>query len=146
MLEGFGIGDPAATARGVITGALVQRFGVREMNRGQFHPATDDPTALAAAYRGIDLVVDVRTLDWGLIAGRDDRQWLKYDARLRLIDGRTGAVLAEATCSNPEPRSDIDQPPVFLAWTYDAGALLKQELWATSNRCISAYLSGALRM
>jgi hypothetical protein len=143
-LRASGFGDPAATARPFLVTALARRFAVREMNRGTFATVAEEPAAIARDYPGADLIVDVRTLKWGLITRRDDRLWLQYVGRFRLIDGRSGSVLAEGTCANPEPRGDSEQPPVYLEWTFDGGAKLKQELWATANRCVGEYLTRVL--
>ena len=123
--------DPAKVAKPFVLDGLTQRFRLTEVARGP-----------AAA----DLIVELKTVEWGLLATRDDRYWLSYVGTLRLLDGQTGIVLAEGTCANPAPRSDTDQPPVALAWAFEGGALLQQELWKTANRCADDYLSRVLRI
>jgi hypothetical protein len=61
--------DPATAARPFIVGALIQRFGLREMNRGEFVTAAATPEALASDYRDVDLIVDTRTVDWSMKRG-----------------------------------------------------------------------------
>ena len=138
--------DPSTAAGTFIVNALVQRFGLRETDRGEVVTVAATPEALANDYRGVDLILDIRTIDWGLLANRDNRLRLAYVGTFRLIDGRTGAVLAEETCSNPEPRSDTEQPPVLEAWVFEGAALLRQELWATATRCADDFISRVLRI
>lgn len=123
--------DPATVAKPFVMDGLTQRFGLSEVPRGA-----------ATA----DLTVELKTAKWGLIATRDDRYWLSYVGTLRLIDGRTGNVLAEGTCANPAPRSDAEQLPAALAWAFEGAAMLQQELWKTANRCADDYLSRVLRI
>jgi hypothetical protein len=125
-LESF---DPANLGRPFILAGMAQRFPVQD-----------------ADARGSDLIIDLRTVRWGLTANRDDRFWLEYVGTLRVLDARSGAVLAEGTCATPEPRSDADQPPSVLAWGLNGSALLKQELWNIANRCADDYLARVLRV
>ncbi len=146
MLRDAGFEDPAALVRAFILPRVVQRLGLQEIDPGSSVTAATAPEAVAAAYRGADLVVDVRTEKWGLGATRTNRLWLEYVGTLRLIDGRTGAVLAEGSCTNPEPASDDLENLAFLAWAFEGGARLKQELWSTANRCADELLARVLRL
>jgi|HubBroStandDraft_2_1064218.scaffolds.fasta_scaffold120028_2 hypothetical protein len=145
-LREAGVEDPAAVVRGILVSALVQHLGLKESNRGPFFTTATAPEAIAGDYRGADLVVDFRTVRWGLRATRSNHLWLDYLGRLRLIDGRSGAVVAEGSCSTPGPDSDEVEPPVYLAWAFEDGAMLKGELWHTANRCADDFLARVLRL
>ena len=122
--------DPAEMSGAFVVDALKQQLNL------QVQP---DPSAA-------DLLVQLRTLKWGLLANRENALWLQYEGTLRLLDRRTGAVLAEGSCSNPPPRSDTEQPPVYMAWVFEDGALLKQELWKIANRCADEYITRVLAL
>jgi hypothetical protein len=125
-MEGF---DPANIGRPLVLAGLVQRFGLRRVDQAE-----------------ADVIIDLRTVQWGLTANRDNNYWLDYVGTLRVIDGRTGAVLAEGTCTSPAPRSDADQPPSLLAWGLDGAGLLRRELWKTADRCAADYLTRVLKL
>lgn len=55
----------------------------------------------------VDLILDVRTLKWGLIATRDNRLWFQCLRRFRLIDGRNGSLLAECLTGVLAIRADV---------------------------------------
>lgn len=66
-------------------------------------------------------------------------QWTKYrvmyTARVRLIDGKTGALMAQHLCK-VEP-TDAKNPPTNDALRADHAALLKQYLHKAADTCVS---------
>ncbi|HEY5089040.1 MAG TPA: hypothetical protein VIK30_03680 [Polyangia bacterium] len=145
-LRAMGVEDPAVMVRGLVVAALVQRLGLPESDTRSFVTAAPTPEAMVSEHRGVDLIIDVRTARWGLRSTREyNSLYLDYVGTLRLIDGRSGAVLAEGSCSTPGPGSD-DQFPVLAPENLADGWLLKQELWVAANRCANHYLARVLRL
>ena len=141
----MGIEDPASMVRGVVFGALVQRLGVLSANTRSFATAAEKPEAVASDAHGADLILDVRTTRWGIRVTRAyNALWLEYVGTMRLINGRTGAVLAEGSCSTPGPGADDELPP--LQPQIGDGFQLKQELWVIATRCTDKYLTRVLRL
>jgi hypothetical protein len=100
--------------------------------------ATDDnPSSLVKAYPGADLILDVKTLNWMYLYYPS--QWSKYHvmymARVRLIDGKTGALVAQHLCK-VDP-TDPKNPPTSDALRADHAALLKQSLHKAADTCVS---------
>jgi hypothetical protein len=146
-LAAMGVADPAVIVRGLVFGPLVQRLGVPQTNTRSYATAAQTPEAVASDARRADLIIDVRTTRWGIRVTRESNAlWLEYLGTMRLIDGRSGAVLAEGTCATPGPGSDDEFPALQTENLATDAWLLKQELWVLANRCATRYLTRVLRL
>jgi hypothetical protein len=109
--------------------------------------ATDDnPASLVKTYPGADVILDVKTINW--MYNYYPSQWGKYHvtyaARVRLIDGKTGALVAQHLCKI-DP-TDPNDPPTNDALRADHAALLKQFLHKAANSCVNDVEQHALRV
>ena len=109
--------------------------------------ATDDnPSSLVKVYPGADVILDVKTVNW--MYSYYPTQWGKYHvtyiARVRVIDGKTGALIAQHLCK-VEP-TDPNDPPTNDALRADHAALLKQFLHKAADTCVSDVEQQALRV
>ncbi|MHA6206266.1 hypothetical protein ACXU4B_17700 [Dyella soli] len=106
----------------------------------------DNPSSLVKIYPGADVILDVKTINW--MYNYYPTNWGKYHvmytARVRLIDGKTGALVAQHMCK-VDP-TDPNDPPSNDALRADHAALLKQFLHKAANTCISDVEQQALRV
>ncbi|WP_156171438.1 hypothetical protein [Dyella japonica] len=109
--------------------------------------ATDDnPASLVKIYPGADVILDVKTINW--MYNYYPSQWGKYHvnyaARVRLIDGKTGALVAQHLCKI-DP-TDPNDPPTNDALRANHAALLKEFLHKAASSCVSDVEQQALRV
>jgi hypothetical protein len=129
--------DPAVAISERLAEGLAKRFSLRVLPvDGSLTQATT-PRELAARYRDADLVLDVRTSNWGFHPTAVEHYGATYDGTLRLIDARTGSVLAEGLCSqHPVPTSD---GPTYDELLANDAALLKRMLGSIAESCSDDY-------
>ncbi|HEX9982924.1 MAG TPA: hypothetical protein VGF69_06655 [Thermoanaerobaculia bacterium] len=94
------------------------------------------PAELARQYTGSDLLLDIQTVNWSF--GYFPSDWnnyrVIYNAKLRLIDTKSGKLLAAGFCSSiPDKSADAPSHDELLA---DNAARLKQELTEAADHCI----------
>jgi hypothetical protein len=103
-----GIHDPATTMRIDIGKAMAKRFSIEVVDS-----ANGETTAPAGNWHAegdrlaADLVLDIRTTDWGVVPTRFRHYGAKYTGTLTLTDLRSGKILARSNCDgypvdNPE--------------------------------------------
>jgi len=140
------IQDPAIEISEHIANNLVEKRSA-SMLTAQHPVATDDsPASLVRTYPGADIILDVKTINWMYVYYPS--QWSKYRvmyaARVRLIDGKTGALVAQHMCK-VDP-TDPNNPPTVDALRADHAALLKQFLHKAADTCVSDAEQHALRV
>jgi len=100
--------------------------------------ADDKPATLVKIYPGADLILDVKTINW--MYNYYPTQWGKYHVnyavRLRLLNGRTGDLIAQQLCKT-DP-TDPANPPSLDGLRADHAALLKQLLHKAADTCIKS--------
>jgi hypothetical protein len=134
--------DPAIRMRATLLDPLAKRFALQVVDRGAFATRRTAPADLAADYRGADLILDVRTTEWGIMSFGSGNYGIGYDGTLRLIDARSGQILAEGICTS-HPISDQPGPDAKQLMA-DHGALLKSTLEAVTGDCIEDYRTRVL--
>lgn len=97
------------------------------------------PAELAKAYPDADVLLDVQTVNWSF--GYFPTDWnsyrVMYSAKVRVIDTKRRKLLAEGFCSRvPEHADNAPSHDQLLA---DRAAVLKQELAAAADHCISTF-------
>ncbi|HVJ46692.1 MAG TPA: hypothetical protein VM511_09930 [Luteolibacter sp.] len=98
--------DPAAVVSKDLTPGMAKHYGMK--SSGSRFVSVDKPQEIAKACSGVDYVLDVRTLFWqfGYRPFRLGTYWVTHNQQLRLIDCRTGKVVAEGYFSwNPSDES-----------------------------------------
>ena len=133
--------DPAQHIGVALTGALGARFGAK-LNAPRTQISTDDAAEVAKSAAGSDLVLDVRTINWGFVYF--PTSWSKYrvmyTARTRLIDAKKGQVVAEAGCAAPVA-DNADAAPTYEEMLADGAARLKKELAHAAEFCAGEFAS-----
>jgi hypothetical protein len=146
LLREHGIVDPARSLSQRLSKHLQHRYALKIAPQS-LAIQDDDPKQIAATYPSADLIIDLKTSDWGLepLSRRSNGYRVKYIADLRIIDakfihhidGKKGIVIAKGTCRRiPDETPDAPTYDQFL----DNGALLlKKELAAAEQFCFEAF-------
>lgn len=132
--------DPAERIGSALSAALAAKFGART-NAPRTALSTDE-AAETAKRASSDLVLDVRTINWGFVYF--PTSWSKYrvmyTARTRLIDAKKGQVLAEAGCAAPLAEN-AESAPTYDELLAEGAARLKTELSRATDFCASEFAS-----
>jgi hypothetical protein len=106
----------------------------------------DDVSALVASGQVGDYVLDVKTLNW--MFGYYPTNWsgyrVMYTARLRLIDTKTSAVVAETACKSTQGNDAT--PPSKDQLLENKAALLKELLGKAAVECVDTLAKDALML
>ena len=145
------IADPAFTIARELGNTLLRRYGLRP-SPVVLAAVDDDPTRISAVDPTADLVLDVWTDAWGLepFDFNDPRYKVGYRVNLRLIDakvvrpidGKSGAVIAEGTCTHLS--EDTPRAPTYDQLLADHADRLKNELAAAARFCVKDFRSKIL--
>jgi hypothetical protein len=140
--------DPAVRMRAKLAVALAKRFALKIVTRDTFVTRAHQPYELVRDYPGADLVLDIRTAQWGITRvtlgnpTNADHFAGMYSGTLRLVDARSKTVIAEATCESVP----VDSQDMF---TFDDllkndGAQLRNEITSAADYCIDDYTKRVL--
>jgi hypothetical protein len=130
------VDDPADAIAAGISQALAANHGARVVSP-RIAVDGDDPKQIATAAKGkARFVVDVQTYNWSLIYFPTDWTHYRviYNAKARLIDVETSAVVAEGGCKNMAETNA--NAPTYIELTGDDAALLKKQLGQYAGACI----------
>jgi hypothetical protein len=145
LVKQEGIADPAVAVSDALGKRLAQRYRLTPKPAGM-EAKSDNVGELAQTYAGSDLLLDVKTQAWGFVYYPTD--WshyrIMYNARLRLIDLKTKAVLAEGTCVlAPEKTADS---PTYEELLAQNAARLKREFAGAETACIDKFATQTLKL
>jgi hypothetical protein len=137
LRRGTPLADPALKIRASLLEGMARRFSLQIANSGPLEPNATSPAGLATHYKGIDLILDVRTSDWGLRSFGAGNYGVSYDGTLTLVDGRTGQIVAQGICtSHPVTLSD---GPSRQKLTAEDATLMRETVAAITNECVEDY-------
>ncbi|HXP01171.1 MAG TPA: hypothetical protein VN813_11745 [Luteibacter sp.] len=146
MVKNENIDDPAIEISQRLASDMAARHASTVLPVSDTVATDDNPSSLVKTYPGADVILDVRTMYW--MYSYYPNKWSKYRvmyaARVRLIDGKTGALLAQQMC-NVEP-TDPENAPTHDALRADHAALVKQFLHKAADTCVSDVEQQALRV
>jgi hypothetical protein len=137
LRRGRPLTDPALTIRERLLEGMAKRFSLQIVNSGTSETSANSPGELAANYRGVDLILAVRTSDWGIRAVGGGNYGAAYDGEVTLVDGRSGELLARGFCSN-HPVS-LSGGPGLNSLVEDEAALLHDTIAGITNECVEDY-------
>ena len=139
IVKNDGIQDPAIDISHQLAEELVKRDADTILSSPAVVAANDNPAILVKTYPGADLIIDVKTIQWmyAYYPSKWQKYHVNYAARVRLLDGSTGALVAQQLCKI-DP-TDPSNPPSGDALTADQGALLKQLLKEAGNTCVKNF-------
>lgn len=131
----YGLDDPAIGVRDAVLDALAFETGVTRAPTDVPEPADDRVDTLVASAGREGWLLDVQTLQWGLVV--DDTLWTRYrvslGARARLIDLARGRVAWQGFCDATEP--DAPSGSTIPELTARDAEPLKTRLAAAAQRC-----------
>lgn len=138
--------DPAIAITQELLATLEIRNGIKPVPGGLLVADGVKPADIAYASRGrARFMLDVETVEWGLSTFSIDwfHYQLHYEAKARLIDVASGAVVATGVCKDVP--DDKDSAPNFDQLMINNAALLKEKLAVATRECIATLKSGMLR-
>jgi ABC-type uncharacterized transport system auxiliary subunit len=146
MVKQDQIQDPAIHIGQRLSDDLVKTQGVTVLPSNGAVASNDDAATLIKTYPGADLLLDVKTYGWSYIYY--PTKWgsyrVNYDANVRLLDGKSGEVIAQQTCKI-DP-TDPNNPPSLDALRANQSALLKQLLGKAADVCVGEVEEHVLKM
>lgn len=135
MIVRGGIVDPALAISQELARGLSETHGVKVVSAGEHVPVKISPRGLSQIYSTHDFVLDVKTTRWGSIYFVSDWNSYRvfYAAHARLIDAKSGRIVAEVLCRHLPEYEDTNK-----AYSYDdleSGVGLRKALDESANYC-----------
>jgi hypothetical protein len=137
MLEQNKIVDPASQIGDEFGQALTEKYEVKVSGLNRPEVDFEDIDRLVKYYQEGDIILDVKTLDWGIGFQMPAGYWLTYHARLRLIDRASQKILAQERCSRP--RESLGGATSFDEIRENEAAALKQALLDAVRACTAYF-------
>jgi hypothetical protein len=132
-----GVADPADTLVTALMPRMAKRFSLEILDSGKAQTRGISAKDLSREYGKADLVLDVRTHQWGFAPTSIGRYGMRYEGSLQLVDTRNQAVIAQGTCMY-QSGEDPDAPTYDEMMANDA-AVLRASLSAMVNYCLDDY-------
>lgn len=140
------IPDPAIVIGQRLANDLAAKEGASIVSGPTPMAMSDQPATLLKTYAGTDIILDVKTLSW--MYSYYPTKWQTYHvfyvARVRLLDGHTGSLIAQQLCK-VDP-TDPKNPPSLDQLQADDGAMLKAFLGKAADTCVNTVEQQALRV
>jgi hypothetical protein len=147
IIREHAVEDPALRTGQELAVSLAARHGLRLLTADPPVAQSDDVGALLQAYGEADLILDIKTINWMFIYFPSD--WdnyrILYSARLRVIDRRQKAVLAEGFCVYKPEYADTNQAPTREALIGNNAEGLKRELLKAADYCTTFFRTSTFR-
>ena len=140
------IQDSAYEIAEEIARLMASHHGIKYVGITSSVISEDDVSLISAEYKSFPLVLDLKTLNWGLLyfSPSSDRYRVFYLARLRLIDTSSKNVIAEGLCrSVPELTDDA---PSYEELLESGAGRLKTEIDKALRFCVAELSSKSLGM
>jgi hypothetical protein len=137
LAEEDGIVDPATTIGAELADALSSRLRLQQISGADISSRAPRGAQLATASERADLVLEIRTSEWGFKGGRLNGYQVVYQGALRLVDGRSGKVIALAVCALPRRSMPPATTPDDLF--ANGSRLLKDRLQAATQFCVEDF-------
>jgi hypothetical protein len=131
------IPDPAVRIGNQLANDLAQNQGVILVPSSGLVAPSGGSADLLKTYPGADLWLDVKTYAWSYMYY--PTKWATYHvfyaANIRLVDGKTGDVIAQQTCKTDPV--DPNNAPSLDELRANQGALLKKLFVQAADTCVS---------
>jgi hypothetical protein len=112
---------------------MAKRFALQQKDARGFLSPSPDASALVAAFKTTDLVLDIRTTSWSLMRNTSGRFGMRYASRLQLIDTRSQSILVSGECSSVP--ADSNPGPTDEELVANEGAGLADMLLGVADYC-----------
>lgn len=136
--------DPADWISKELAAAIEKKEGTKFI--GQRRVSDESPGAIAAACSGADYALDVRTINWSF--AYFPVNWgtyrVIYSAKMRLIDCKTGKVIAEGFHARVPEKSP--QSPSYDDLVENRAAGLKRELRIGAAEALQHFKTNILKL
>jgi hypothetical protein len=133
-----GVEDPVEEIRETLADDFAAALSLERIESDRVTDA-NDPEELIMDYAGADLILDIRTSNWGvhqvhaLSPNGLVHFAVNYEGAVRLIDARTRAVVAAGTCA--VKFSNGNDPPTLAELVADDCALLEKGFTLSAATC-----------
>jgi len=136
--------DPANWISDELAAAIARKHGTSF--RGKRKVSDESPGAIASACAGADYALDVRTINWSF--AYFPVNWATYrviySAKLRLIDCKSGKVIAEGFHARVPDKTD--QSPGYDGLMNNRAAGLKKELRIGASEALYHFKQNILKL
>jgi hypothetical protein len=129
--------DPADAITAVLMKGMAKRFTLQVVDTGGVLTKGLSAGELSREFPGSDLVLDVRTTDWGFVPVRIGHYGVLYEGSLSLIDTRSKAVIAEGQCTGRPV--DAGESPSYDELMANDAAVLKDKFRGIEEYCADDY-------
>lgn len=140
-----GVEDPANWISQKLAGEMKRKYGTAI--KGSRTVTDEEPEKIAKACDGADFALDVRTVNWSL--AYFPANWgtyrVIYSAQLRLIDCKTGKVVAQGFYARIPEKSE-DSPDWDELVEKDRAARLKKELEIGAQEALHHFRTNLLKL
>jgi len=145
IIAEFNIEDPAPYIAEKLSAELAANYGTTVSSKPMAVTGNDVAEILKSA-ASADLVLDIVTHDWrfAYFATSWSKYRIVYLAGLRLIDTRSGEILATGTCSRDS--NETPTSPTQDELLANNAERLKKELREAADFCVSEFKSKALNL
>jgi hypothetical protein len=141
------IHDPAYQIAEEIAASMSIKYGTNYRGIGEVEISGDDDdvSVVSAAYQSVPLVLDVKTLGWGLSYGRitSDQYSIYFRARLRLVNTETREAFVQGFCSYS---TGADETASYDELVANGTIRLKEQLETGVRLCVKEFSSKHLSM
>ena len=136
--------DPANYISEALIKDLSQKYNLNVIDMDNTIASSKKVSELSKQYGDVDLLIDVRTINWmfSYFPTDWDNYRVSYSAKLRLIDTHNNKVLAEGFCSRVPDKTDSS--PTYDELLANKATRLKEELKVAADYCIQEFRSKTL--
>lgn len=138
-----GIEDPANWISEELLKKMERKYGLKR--KGSRRLSVNKTQEIADSCRDADYALDVATTGWSFsyFPFNWATYWVGYSAQFRMIDCKTGAVVAQDVCGTGLPEKNSDSPS-YKDLMRDGAARLKKELKIGAQKCLSHFQAQTL--
>ncbi|MDB6077059.1 MAG: hypothetical protein JWO82_806 [Akkermansiaceae bacterium] len=134
MVSDYRISDPTGLVTSRLSSALARSTGAKPVTPAHAVTAKGEgtPAEIAATYPSSDYILDLRTTGWGMGTQKMNfrRYYVGHGSKLRLIETKTGRVVAEGFHSF---EAGDEKEPGYEDLTGNGARFLKEELKNAGN-------------
>ncbi len=146
LVQEDSIADPSVAVAEKIADDLASSRADKLLPNNHAVAPNDDVSTLLKTYPGADLIIDVKTIGWSYIyyPTHWNTYHVLYTSRLRVLDGKSGNLIAQALCKNGN--GDPSTAPSGSELLADHAKALKDLLQKAGNDCVAVYEKQILKV
>ena len=146
LIKENNISDPAIVISDALRNAMVSRYQMTAVPATTTSLNDESVGAIARAYAGSDFVVDVKTVNWGFgyMPVNWDSYQVRYLARARLIDVKSGGIVAEDYCARSS--KELSDAVSYQKLTENRSQFLRAKLAGYADSCAKELVKRMLKI